>query len=378
MPRSRDPILLLLPSLTALGGGIELYLRQFLEALALVRPEAPLIAVLARESCLARPDLLSPELRARLEIVGVASERRSLRIGEFVARALWQAIARWRPALVVCGHVNYATISRTVATICRTPMLALTYGIEAWNVTLPLTIRALRAADTVIAISSFTGNAVIRSMGIAAERVSILHNAVDVERFTPGVPSPAVATKLHALPRPRLLTVCRLDAAEQYKGVDTVIRALARHRDLRASYLVVGDGTDRPRLEALAAKLAVSVTFFGRATDEELPDLYRACDLFVMPSRNEGFGYVFIEAMACGIPVVAGNADGSVDALADGVLGVLVDPTDPDAVARAIRAQLSLTTPAAMREAAPLHAAMVARFSPASFAANLSKALERL
>ena len=65
---------------------------------------------------------------------------------------------------------------------------------------------------------------------------------------------------------------------------------------------MVGDGTDRPRLERLAHELGVPVTFYGRAPDAELADLYRACDLFVMPSRKEGFGYVFIEAMACGLP----------------------------------------------------------------------------
>lgn len=111
--------------------------------------------------------------------------------------------------------------------------------------------------------------------------------------------------------------------------------------DLR--YLIVGDGDDRPRFESLADELGVRelVIFAGKVPSEELCDHYNLCDLFAMPSTGEGFGIVFLEALACGKPVIAGSKDASRDALLDGELGVLVDPEDPRELRDAIVAILA-------------------------------------
>jgi glycosyltransferase involved in cell wall biosynthesis len=136
------------------------------------------------------------------------------------------------------------------------------------------------------------------------------------------------------------LTVGRLSAEERYKGQDRVIGVLA---DLERSagpvhYIVAGSGDDRPRLEELARASGVSrlITFAGFVPDEEIQDHYRLADVFVMPSTGEGFGIVFLEAMACGCPVIAGNRDGSVDALAHGELGRLVDPHSSEELLQAL------------------------------------------
>lgn len=370
-----ESILLVLPSLTALGGGIELYLRQFLEALIEIHPGAELVAVLGREPKLARPELLSAALRARLRVVGARSERRSARVAEFLARVAAETL-RQRPGLVVCGHVNYAAVSAIVTRVCGARSIVLTYGIEAWGAAGAITTRAMRDADRVVSISRYTAEQLVRAVGVPPARIGIVHNAVDVERFTPGAPDEDLVRRLADLPRPLLLTVCRLDATEAYKGVDMVIRTLADRPGVAGSYLVVGDGSDRARLERLAKELKAPVRFWGRATDAELPHLYRASDLFVMPSRKEGFGYVFIEAMACGLPTVAGGVDGSVDALADGALGVLVNPLDLDEIAGAIRAQLGGETPPNMRDPRWLHDEVRRRFSMQAFTSRLREAME--
>jgi glycosyltransferase involved in cell wall biosynthesis len=125
----------------------------------------------------------------------------------------------------------------------------------------------------------------------------------------------------------------RLSPAERYKGHDRIIRVLpeliSRHPDL--AYVIVGDGLDRGRLEALAAEVGVqaAVVFTGRIPEGEKTDHYRLADAFAMPSTGEGFGFTFLEAAACGIPVLGGNRDGSRDALRDGELGCVVDPDDP-------------------------------------------------
>jgi glycosyltransferase involved in cell wall biosynthesis len=117
-------------------------------------------------------------------------------------------------------------------------------------------------------------------------------------------------------------------------------RLIARIPNL--AYLVVGDGDDRARLQARAraAGLEDRVIFTGRISEAEKVAHYRLADVYVMPSRGEGFGFVFLEAMACGVPVVASGIDGGREAVRDGQLGVLVDPTSPDEIERGIVAAL--------------------------------------
>ena len=175
------------------------------------------------------------------------------------------------------------------------------------------------------------------------------------------------------------MTVARLDASEGYKGVDQVIRALARLPSAtRPHYVVAGDGDDLSRLRALAVALEVPATFLGRISDEELVDLYRAADLFIMASRNEGFGFVFIEAMACGVPVIGGGVDGSVEALDGGRLGLLIDPLDIDAIRRAISDTLAGRTTPSLRDGKWLAKEVAERFGMPAFVARWKAVLDRV
>jgi phosphatidylinositol alpha-1,6-mannosyltransferase len=119
---------------------------------------------------------------------------------------------------------------------------------------------------------------------------------------------------------------------EQYKGHHVVIRALPRllTRFPELIYDVVGDGNDRPVLEALAAEVGVAhaVRFHGVVPEDALARHYAQSSIFVMPSRSEGFGFVFLEAMAHEKPVVAGNQDAATEVVRDGETGFLVDPTN--------------------------------------------------
>jgi len=128
------------------------------------------------------------------------------------------------------------------------------------------------------------------------------------------------------------MTLGRLSSEEQYKGHDEILEVLSDLADEipDVSYLVCGDGDDRPRLERKAEQLGVAdrTVFAGYVPEEEKEDHYRLADAFVMPGRGEGFGIVYLEAMACGVPVVASSADASREAVHDGQLGVVVDPDD--------------------------------------------------
>lgn len=194
---------------------------------------------------------------------------------------------------------------------------------------------ALARADAVAAVSRFTA-ACVRSLGVPAQRVHVVNNGVDPTRFCPGPPSRSFPWFGHG---PIALTVARLVPR---KGIDTTLHAFANllPEMPSARYIVAGSGPDLPRLVALARDLRIDsqVRFLGRVGDDMLPDLYRSCDVFVMPSRSEppdveGFGLSLLEASACGKPVIAARSGGMEDAVVHGTTGWLVPPSDPVALA---------------------------------------------
>jgi len=138
-----------------------------------------------------------------------------------------------------------------------------------------------------------------------------------------------------------LLTVGRLDAAERSKGFDEVLEVM-RELPEDVVYVIAGGGNDFERLQKKAVDLGVAsrVHFTGLFDEREKPDLYNLADVYVMPSRGEGFGFVFLEAMACGVPVIGSKIDGGREALRNGELGLLVDPTNSAEIRDAILTQL--------------------------------------
>ena len=203
--------------------------------------------------------------------------------------------------------------------------------------------RALAAADGIVAVSRFTRDTLIRGFGVPGGKIELVSNGVDLERFVPR-PRPDNLVARYGLDgRPVLLTVSRLYAR---KGMDRVIESLPavlrQCPDL--IYLIVGEGYYRPTLENLVAlhDLGRNVIFAGAVPDYELTEHYALGDVFIMANREmpdgetEGFGLVFLEANACGLPVIAGQAGGSVDAVTDQVNGLVVDGDDTASIAAAI------------------------------------------
>ncbi|MGH7887268.1 MAG: glycosyltransferase, partial [Candidatus Binatia bacterium] len=204
------------------------------------------------------------------------------------------------------------------------------HGIDVWQLSSPAVKRALCAADKVLSVSRYTRDRLSAETGIERNRIEMLPNAVSSKRFAISPKPRRLLEKLRLrADTPVILTVCRLAAAERYKGYDQIIRALPKILTAvpNAHYVLVGSGPDRPRVEKLIRDSALqsNITLAGYVPDQELADYYNLCDIFAMPSKAEGFGIVYLEALACGKPVLAGNRDGSRDALNDGELGLLVD-----------------------------------------------------
>jgi glycosyltransferase involved in cell wall biosynthesis len=239
------------------------------------------------------------------------------------------------------------------------------HGIEAWQPLSGLHRKSVETAALVTSVSRYTRRRLLEWTGIDPARVKILSDTVD-PRFEPG-PKPGYLLKRHAATDKKvLMTVSRLASSEKYKGHDRVIRALPRILLNRPDtiYIIVGDGDDFPRLAALAQECGVAdkVRFAGRVAPEELPDHLRLADVLVMPSTGEGFGIVFLEALATGVPVIGGNRDGSLDPLADGELGRVIDPDDQEELVSSVCEALS---------AAPTKVDRASRFNTQAFAEHL-------
>jgi phosphatidylinositol alpha-1,6-mannosyltransferase len=237
---------------------------------------------------------------------------------------------------IFCGHVHHLILAR-LATLLRpgARYYLVAHGIEVWR---PFTFFekiALRGAEQVFCVSEYTRRQLLRFLPELQEsRLLVLPNTYD-PRFKPrdeGLSSTPVSNA----EGPRILAVSRLDSGDPYKGIDTVIEAmpLVRLTYPRATLQVVGDGSDRPRLEALVhqLRLAAAVTFHGRISDSQLLEQYEACDLFALPSRKEGFGLVYLEAMSFGKPCLAARAAGAIEVVSDDV-GALVEYGNTDDIA---------------------------------------------
>jgi glycosyltransferase involved in cell wall biosynthesis len=168
----------------------------------------------------------------------------------------------------------------------------------------------------------------------------VLPNCVDLSAFTPGKKSAELLKRYGLNDRTIMLTVGRLASEERYKGFDELIEILPRLEKAipNIAYLIVGEGRDRPRLEQKARDFGVAdrVVFAGYVSEAEKADHYRLADVYVMPSSGEGFGIVILEALACGIPVIGSKTDGSRDALRDGKLGIVVNPTNLSEIEAAV------------------------------------------
>ncbi|WP_414573837.1 glycosyltransferase family 4 protein [Nostoc sp. CCY 9925] len=242
-----------------------------------------------------------------------------------------------RPTIIISTHVNYATACYIIKLITGIPYWVVAHGLEVWDIDNKITKLALRKADKIISVSNYTHQRLLEEKDIDYHKIVVLPNTFDAKQFQIQ-PKPTYLLKRYNLRReqPIILTVTRLGRMAKYKGYDQIIHALVKVRSHipNVHFILAGKGDDLPRIKTLVNSLNLqdSITIAGFIPDEELCAHYNLCDVFAMPSKGEGFGIVYLEALACGKPVLAGNQDGSVDPLAQGKLGCLVDPDNVEEI----------------------------------------------
>jgi phosphatidylinositol alpha-1,6-mannosyltransferase len=273
-----------------------------------------------------RPALVTGA-HGRVALSGAAG--RKLR---FIGLALRRALARPRPSDVLCLHLRLSPVARLV-TGARGRLAVFLHGIEAWKPLGSLERWALARADVLVANSEHTARRFCQANpGFAGRPIAVCHLGLGA---ADAIQSSDVGGRDGA--DPFALIVGRLAGSERYKGHDVLIDLWPRIRDEvpDAHLVVAGDGDDRARLEAKAAALGPPVRFLGRVSDQALDALYRDCAFFVMPSRDEGFGLVFLEAMRAGKACI-GGAGAAAEVIEDGVTGLVVDATDTGEVEKAV------------------------------------------
>ena len=265
---------------------------------------------------------------------------------KFVIRAVQQGS---KSRLVILSHINLLLAAWLIKKISpHTKVVLLAHGIEIWDAVKPFQKKMLGCCDEIVSVSSFTSNRVQSMHGISPEKCSVLNNCLDPFLPLPqnAIVNAALYKKYHCLPEDRILfTLTRLAATEHYKGYDRVLRAIKELSIPGIRYLLAGkyDVVEKEKLDSLIRELGLEdkVLLPGFVPDEDLAPLFTMADVYVMPSSKEGFGIVFIEAMYYGLPVIAGNADGSADALLDGKLGLLINPQSVTAIREGIEKMLN-------------------------------------
>lgn len=365
-------------------GGIEYYLDDLLTIIASQPGSEIETLVPQRSRPLALADKAYRVTPVQLERGWLFSKIANRYSPRFFRIALARARAS-RPDYLLCAHASLGPLTAAVSFFTGIPYLTIGYGIEVWDDLRWQDEWALARSHAIVSISHWTKSCLV-ARGYDPERIAIAQPHLDPRLEN----QPLRPLGNGAL---RLLSVSRLDANEKYKGQDHVLCALAELRKsdpaLRFEYTIQGEGSDRPRLEGCVQELGLGdcVRFVGRVPDRaQLQELYRHTDLFVLPSRygrwhgrwrGEGFGIVYLEAAAFGVPSVAYDCGGVTDIIASERDGVLVEPEDIWALARALKA-LALNRDKIESLGRAAHAKVNTQFTQHAIAAQWKVALEAL
>lgn len=374
------PVLdVLCPELHAREGGIQIYSRTLIDGLLAVLPPPVRLRVFVRNDRLHhRPARLDP----RIDLHPCGSP-----IGPWglfrVLGAQLNAMRQQRPALMIATHPHFAPLQWLLGRLAGCPTWSSAHGIDVWDLRPGPRRWALRRLDRLLPVSRFTRDRLQHLLGGPeggrCPMLTVLPNTYDQGRFHPG-PRPAHLLQRYGLQpaQPLIFCLTRLSHLDRYKRVQALIEAmptlLESFPDLRL--LIGGTGSDLTRLRQLVRELdlAKAVLLPGRISTEELADHYRLATVFALPSEKEGFGIVFLEAAGSGCPVLAGDRDGSVDPLADGRFGCLVDPRLP--LAPPLQALLEGDGEPLWHRPADLAAAVAERYGQQAFNHHLRELLE--
>jgi glycosyltransferase involved in cell wall biosynthesis len=252
---------------------------------------------------------------------------------KFVIKCLAEAN---KMELVFIGHINLALVAVLLKLLNpRIKLIVVGHGIEIWERQILFKKFLLKLCIKILAVSNYTKQQIIKNNGIDPNKIIIFHNTIDpFFKYPDRLIKPEYLLKRYNINKNAkiVLTITRINKHEEYKGYDRVIDAMGAvlKAQPKTIYFLGGkyDEIEKVRIEKLIEEKGIKnhIILAGFINEDELTDHYLLGNVFAMPSKKEGFGIVFIEAVACCLPVIAGNKDGSKDALLNGEIGLLVNP----------------------------------------------------
>ena len=334
-------------------GGIALYKRHFLRALCSYPNMEQVVAV---------PRFITYDLEEMPQNLSYVASAAGSKL-KFLKECLRQLFSKGKFDLIVCGHLHLLPFAFFLKLFYRCPMVPLIYGVEAWMPTTHGMANYLSSkVDAFISIRKLTAHRFKKWAGIENAKFYYLPNCIDESKYGINEKRTDLMGKYNLYDKKVIMTAGRMDPIEyplhlkplnQKKGFDEVLELLPDLRKLVPNivYLVVGDGNDKSRLEKKAKALGVNdiVCFSGYAPEEGKADFYRLADVFVMPGSNPlfdryPFRFVFLEALACGVPVVGCSLEDESecsDSLTQKLI-VQVNPNDKNDVKRGILQALEI------------------------------------
>jgi phosphatidylinositol alpha-1,6-mannosyltransferase len=323
-------------------GGISRYNRYQINALRDLLGPAQ-VTVLS----LLGPDGSQSSLETPFE-VDWHGDRASASLGSEVlysAQALRQSLSQ-HPDVIWAAHLHFSTLTRALAALTGAADVVQVYGHEIWTPRRhrPDTHWGLKHCEHVVSDCYFSAD-YVREHYRPGDRIHVLWDCVDTDRFTPGPPAVAVLAK-YGIPDPaqmvNILTLGRISQCSVYKGYQRLLEVFASLPE--QTELIYGGGGDLvPSLRSQAQSLGVAdrVVFTGFIDEADLPDIYRSASIFCLigdrgPGRGEGIPLTPLEAASCGVPILVGNQDGSREAVEEGVNGFALNPFDLNLIRRCL------------------------------------------
>jgi asparagine synthase (glutamine-hydrolysing) len=358
-------------------GGIEKFNRSFLKALSELENEGFLLA----DAASAYDNQADANYFPTEAYKGYSKHR-----NVFVVK---EALDSRKYDEIFIGHVNLGVVAFLIKIFNpKVKVTLIAHGIEVWKPLTGIKKWIVNNSDHILSVSNFTKKQLLDRYNIPSERIAIFPNTIDPYfQYPDKFGHPEYLKKRYSItPDQKIIfTLTRLSHTEKYKGYDQVIECLPNllKTTPNVRYIIAGkaDAIELRRVNALIEKhqLQDVVTLASFINDDEIVDHYLMADIFIMPSQKEGFGIVFIEAMACGLQVIAGNKDGSVDALKNGELGTLIDPDNKAQILGELERGLNnLDIKNDINLKAGLQKRVIEAFGFDSFTNNLKKEIELL
>lgn len=339
MPKKRNEILFLNLYAFSLTGGVEKVSRKFIYAIGqLLGHQAWVSYSMHDEKKDTDIKYISPDL---YQTFGGAKL-------SFVTASFLKGL---KSNIIVLSHINLLPVAKLITFFKpKQKVVMFAHGIEVWDTLPKWKTKFLKDKVQVWAVSNYTRDQMITKHQISSQQIKVLNNCLSPFLQLPDhFEKPKYLLDKYQISQtvPVIFTLNRLSASEKYKGYDKVIMALGKlkQQNQNFTYLLAGkaDDTEHTRLTKLIEEnnLINEVKMIGYLSEEELTPHFLLSDLFIMPSKGEGFGIVFIEAAAHGCKIIGGNIDGSTDALLNGQLGQLINPNEETEILQAIQNALA-------------------------------------